>query len=303
MKTFIKNTVIFFIFCFTVLLFIIVCTSKIVDNRTFENDETLSNLLVFEKGDTFDLAIMGISHAREFSDYDNHSTVEKNLGKKMLNLGMGHGLCGMNEQVFFLKYAYLQDVHIDTLVFIISPPLIYSDNLNHAAKTFKLEPFRPKFLYEYLKYDADNKAERIFVYLRSKLSPEWLTHYPKLRPKMERKLTHFDSTVVSRGFEAAFKNGIDDSIFNKNSRMVEQLIVLAKEHNTEVVLMITPALFGKWWGHDNTISLCAQLKEKYGISYFDFAETIFNPELYHDHHHLNSEGLDLFTRTYMQEVF
>src|SRR5690606_6156957 len=112
-KLILFGLVLLFVFLLTPLL-----TSYWVKRNDFKNDQTESNTLIMEKNKNYDLAFLGISHARNFSRYRNHERLERFLNKKILNLGQGASSCGANEQLFYLKYAYNnRKIKIDTLIY------------------------------------------------------------------------------------------------------------------------------------------------------------------------------------------
>lgn len=263
MRKFILNTIVLvFLYAF-VFLSLVVLSSFLVDHRHFKNFETEGNLLCLKENAHYDITMMGISHARNFSRHKNHLRVENILHKKMLNLGQGFAKCGVNEQLFYLEYFYSKNVRMDTILYVLSPPLLYGDYLNKASGTFVLEPFRWDFFEKYLAFDgAENKYSRLLYYVSSKLHPKWLFHYPKCDDKKEDELKKLDTAVVNAGFKMAYLEGENAKIFRKNCNQVENTIKVAHAHHTQVIFIIPPALFGKWKGHQETIAFCRQMKEK-----------------------------------------
>jgi hypothetical protein len=253
-----------------------------------------------EKNKNYDLAFLGISHARNFSRYRNHERLERFLNKKILNLGQGASSCGANEQLFYLKYAYNnRKIKIDTLIYVLSPPLLFSNELNITSSTFDSEVFELSFLFEYMNHQSENKSERIFHYIKSKFSPDWILLHPTKRNKNEIFLEEIDSAAVREGFKLAYPNGLQDEVFNKSSKAIEQTVNLAKKNNSFVIFIIPPALFRKWEGHEKTFEFCKEMKNNYGCDCFDLSETMLEPIHYYDHHHLNSDGVDIFAREHL----
>ena len=181
--------------------------------------------------------------------------------------------------------------------------MLFNNSLNKAANTFEFEPFRLDFFWSYLNFDAQNKYERLFYYIKSKFQTDWINLKPKTRAGNFAKLNRLDINVVNKGFQSAYPDGLDEQIFKKNCRIVEKNILLAKQNKSELVFVVYPALFGKWKGHDKLIEFCNEMQIKYNVQYYDFSETILKPEFYYDHHHLNTPGVEYFVGKYLKKIF
>ncbi len=303
MKRFILHILLFTAILIGFSCIVLLIPSTIVESRAFKNTETEGNLLVFEKDEHFNLLVMGISHARNFSRHNNHQLVQDILEQKMLNIGQGAGACGINEQHFYLDYFYSQNNSSDQVVIVLSPPMLFSHTLPIASNTFNLEPFEPLFFYRYLTFPAENKKQRIWSYLNSKMSLYWIRMKPKTKAGKYKSLTALDSSKVRAGQDLAYSGKpTDDMRFQKSKSQLEAIVQLAANHNSEVVLFIPPALFGKWRGHEETEALGFELAKQTGVSFHDFSESILEPKYYYDHHHLNTPGVEYFTEQYLKPV-
>jgi hypothetical protein len=299
----------FFIFLFIVLFFaFFIAGSAIVKNRNFKNYETESNTLFLNKNEHFNLMISGISHARNFSRHRNHLRVEKILHTKMVNIGQGNGACGINEQYFYLQYFYSENNSVDTLLFIMSPPMFFSNTLPIASNTFKLETFTLNFFTKYLFFDTENKGQRLHQYIKSKFSKQWLTYSPLDKKIVNdtanlKALHEINHEEVRKGMLVANPKGLDKESFDKACVIVDKAIQLAQSKGTVVLLMVPPALFGKWPGHNQVMEFGTKMEHKYGTKLYDFSETVLDPSCYYDHHHLNTKGIVYFTKNYMSTMF
>lgn len=303
MKRFLRSTILYILLLLTILVIGLEVSSNMVKNRQFKNYETESNLLVMKKDASYDMLIMGISHARNFSRHKNHLRIEKILDKKIINIGQGGGRCGINEQLFYLDYFYKKGNTASTVVYVISPPLFFSETLPIASNTFDREPFELKFFLNYLQFKSENKQERLTSYVKSKLTRRWFSSVPRSLDAMEQKLDSIDMKVVSAGQNLVYKDSTAYTIFNKSVTRVEETIQLALRHNANVILVIPPALFGKWKGHPDVAAFAQRMQELYGVEYYDFSESVLSPELYYDHHHLNTNGVVFFTKNFLQPIF
>lgn len=302
MKRFITLTTTYLVALLSILLVYLLAASYFVDRQTFENHQTDSNLLVMGESQNHDLLFMGISHARNFSRHQNHQRVEGILNKTILNLGQGNGTCGVNEQLFYLDYFYQKENTSPELVYFISPPLFFSNALALSTNTFDQEPFRVDFLNRYRNFPAELQEERMISYLQSKYSPRWLMHQPFSEVSMDEQLNRMDPMVVEEGQRLAYGDTLDIQRFQKSILKLEETIQLALGHQTKVILIIPPALFGQWEGHQEVAKFARQMAKLEGVQFFDFSETIQTPEYYYDHHHLNTAGVTYFTENYLKPI-
>lgn len=305
MKSFLKKIVIFLILFTIVVIGALKVSSVIVYKRGFLNYQTESNLLVFQNNTHYDLLLMGISHARNFSRHKNHLRVEKILGQKIINIGQGGGACGVNEQLFYLDYFYFRNNKSKRVVYILSPPLFFSESLPIASNTFDFETFEFNFLTRYLTFPSENKAERILSYLQNKNSKEWLNYYPNSLERKAGELSKIDSTAIEEGQDLAYQNSSESNMirFRKSALRIEETIKLARKHHSEVILIIPPTLFGKWRGHEKVVRFGLKMANKSGVQFYDLSESVLIPNYYYDHHHLNTKGIEYFTEKFLRPIF
>ncbi|HPI09992.1 MAG TPA: hypothetical protein PLK63_03080 [Catalimonadaceae bacterium] len=303
MKRLISLVLVFAVSLVILILLVVEATSYWVDRRNFKNSETESNLLVMRNDSSYDLVFLGISHARNFSRHRNHERIESILNQKILNMGQGGGICGPNEQLFYLQYFYSQGNKAKKIVYVLSPPFMFSVSLPIASNTFNYEPFRIPFVWQYLNFPAENRSERLMSMIQFKLTPTWINHIPFSYPIGTSRLEKLDSATVAKGQELAFNSGSEDmKRFAFSADILQQTIDLARSHGTEVVLFIPPALFGKWRGHEITKKFGEKVALQKGVSFYDFSETEFDPKFYYDHHHLNTYGVVHFTEKFLKPV-
>ena len=267
-----------FIFKFTITLILIsfiyilllISSSAFVEHKGFKNWQTESNTLIIPKNEHFDVLITGISHARNFSRHCNHQRIEKILNKKIINIGQGEGKCGVNELYFYLKYFYLKKNTTNLVLYVLSPPLLYSESLPIASNTFDIEAFKLDFLISYLHFPSENKKQRILDYLRQKLRLRWIQQKPSNDTIMDDYLTKLDTSVVNKGFKVTYPNGLNNIRFNKSCNRIEEEINTIQNNNSKIIFIILPALFGKWPGHNETIQFAKKMKQKYNVNYYNF---------------------------------
>lgn len=247
--------------------------------------------------------MMGISHAREFSRHSNHLRVDSILNKKFINIGIGAGICSVNEQYFYAKYFFERQNMAEKVIYILSPPMLFNYGLNNNYKTFENEPFVFDFFTDYLFFKTEKKAKRLVEYVMSKQRLNWLLCEPFSYNKKRNFLTKIDSNIVKKGFNVAYtQDGYSKERLKKSCLMIEKTIQLALDNDSEFIFIIPPALFGKWIGHHHALNFAKQMELKYGVRSYDCSESVLKPEYYYDHHHLNSEGVSFFTENYLKKI-
>lgn len=302
MKKFVSQILLFSILAITLVVVSLELSSYIVQSRGFKNSETESNTLIIKDNEQYDVLFLGISHARNFSRHRNHEMLEQITGKKIINIGQGGGACGLDEQKFYLEYFYRKENKAKKVLFILSPPLMYSETLPIASNTFSEEKFSFDFLFSYLNTEGENKKERMIEYLRSKFTKQWITLSPSSKSSETSFLNKIDPETVEAGFKAAYGDSLSSARFEKSCMTAEEIIQIANNHNSQAIFLVPPALFGKWPGHDSCIEFAKKMEQKYGCKYYDFSEAITTPAYYYDHHHLNSKGVEYFARTFLNPI-
>ncbi|MBN2891083.1 MAG: hypothetical protein JXL97_04375 [Bacteroidales bacterium] len=302
MKKYLFKILIFAFLLIITFLSVVLVSSEIVRKRHFENWETESNLLILKPNTHYDIMFIGNSHARNFSRHNNHKRVENILGKKFLNIGQTAARCGANEYSFYLNYCYSRNISADLIIVTVSTPMLYAEYNNIASNTFEEEPLNIKFLSQYIKFNSENKWQRIFYYIKSKVEKSWLTKKPYSLDAKTDSLLEIDSAAIEKGFKIAFIDGFDSTTFNNNAKKIENLIELAQKNNAEIIFITTPTLFGEWPNHAELEKLMKIFEQKYGVKYYDFSNEIKNPNLYYDHHHLNTKGIVFFTENYLKPI-
>ena len=302
MKKFIVKFIVYSLSLVFFLLFGAKLISMAVKKINFKNYETESNLLVIKENKKYDFLFMGISHARNFSRHKNHLRLDTILNMNFINIAQGGGLCGVNEQYFYLKYFYKKRNKTNQVVYILSPPMLFHTGLPIASKTFDFEPFEFDFFLNYIFFKSRNKTQRLYSYVNSKYTLEWINLRPKSFNKKQTHLLKLDSAKVTDGLNSTYKKGLANWQFARSSVIVDQTIQLIVDNNSSCILIIPPALFGKWNGHNETVEFAEEMKKKYGVKVFDYSESVLDPKYYYDHHHLNSDGVMFFSSKYLLPI-
>jgi hypothetical protein len=290
MELFLKRLFKYIFFISTLLLFLIFTSNYIIKNKAYKNNETESNLLLIKNNICYKYLILGISHARNMSRNTHHLLFEKNFDGSMINLGQGDGLGGLENQYWYLSYFLDQGNKADTLIFILSPTLLYSNQIDLNSNAFYREPVKLDFINHIFKHGGTNKYNQLFHYAKSKLGHHWWTSKPLLAEANTRVLSSIDTNDIKAGFKIAYPQGLSDIVFKERTMVLRKIIDLAKKNGMVPKLIIPPALFGKWPGHDKILKFIRS--EIPNIKLLDHSSAILEPKYYYDHHHLNSNGME-----------
>jgi hypothetical protein len=104
--------------------------------------------------------------------------------------------------------------------------------------------------------------------------------------------THYKTPAFD---DYAKQKGIDTSLLGR----LRQIVVLAKEHNTVPIIVISPFYFKQNVGDNESYFMLHRLSKEWGYTLYDFTfdpRFLKHPELFYDELHLNDAGATLFTQ-------
>jgi hypothetical protein len=283
---FVKKILIWFISVVITLSTIIFCTNAYIQRLGITSVEAEANLFAINDDQKYDKLILGISHGRNFSRGVHHQLFESKKGKTM-NLAIGEGLNGMEIQKLYAEYFFMKGNKVDSLYYILSPTLFYTNIHDQSDIAYYQEPIKLDFIFHVLKNGNDRKFNQLKTYLKSKLSHHWWGQNKKTISENTKRLSALDSMEVSHGFDIAYPFGLNDTIFQERAIVFEETLMLFEKNKVKVKMILPPALFGKWPGHEKLVKYL-MTKE---LNILDLSESILEPRLYYDHHHLNTEGI------------
>jgi hypothetical protein len=302
MKAYLIKTAIF-VFIFLTLLFTITrILSLKVESRKFNNYDSEESLFSISRHKQYDLLFMGISHARNFTRFKNQIRVEKILNCNTVNIARGGGKCGAEAQYVYLRHLYSRGNSVDKIIYVPTPPLLFSDYLDNNSSIFDYEPFRLSFFFQYLLSKSENKNQQLYYYIRSKFKANWSKYKPGSVESNDNVLAKIDTAAIRWGFEQAYPKGLDSIAFKRNKSIIKKTLDLCQNHNTKVIFVMTPAVFGKWPGNEQVFDFLNELKTHYPIEVYDYSEVCKDQTLYFDHHHLNSKGVSWFADNYLKPI-
>ena len=257
---------------------------------TFENWKTESSLFVMHQNEHYDVMIMGNSHGRQFSRASNHKYFEEKTGKKMINVARGLGGGGITNMLINLEYFYQKTNSVDTILYFIDPYVFYYEEWNEASVFLDNEPLDP--LYFELCLENHISKNALVNYVRTKFSDDWLG-----KEKMQyhfNSLTKIDTAAVAKRLQTLYMRPPQEKEFLKYAAQIENLIHLACVKQAHITFILPPTLLGEQPQTKRLLTFLQQMKNKYGISYFNHYDKVKDPSMFTDHDHLNEEGAKFY---------
>ncbi len=286
---FLTHVLKFLFVCLIVVVGLIYISSKIVERQTFKNNETEANLFLIKDHRHYDYLIMGISHARNLSRNTHHEVFENKFGGTAINLAQGDGLGGLENQYWYLSYFLQKHNTAKNLLMVLSPTMMYSNQIDKNSFAFYREPLQWDFIKYIIAEGGSNKFDQLFHYIKAKLGHHWWRTKPVKAVDNNTTLAGIDSLEMKNGFTLAYPQGLDDEVFLERTLMLDKILETAKIHQIRPIIIIPPALFGQWKGHKKILDY---LKNNYpSIQVIDSSLSILQPQYYSDHHHLNTAGI------------
>ncbi len=291
-RSLIRDSISFTALSGMVLLSLFLLSWVYTSDNVYTNAETEANVPILEQKTHYDVLMLGISHARIFSRHRNHERFEARTGKTMINLSQGGGYGGLDNQLLHLKYFKHKGNTADELMLVLSPMLMFNRKTDRTSVAFGREPFDPEFFQFVMEHGVENKHVQLAYYLRSKIYWEWIITQPFSLDRMDKHIDGLDSAAMKRTMPSAYPYGLDSTQFEDRKRVAEAIFSEASDQKMKITVVMPAALFGKWPGHDETITWLQSIQATYNLDILDLSERwVMRKDLFYDHHHLNTDGV------------
>lgn len=294
----------------------------------------LSSACTAPRNEEYDFLLMGTSHTQVFYKH----IVEDIIPREMKNLASGAS--GVIPQKIQLLCFFEANNKTKQVVYLLDPWSLYSSRWNEDNYILQQEGIEYSYFYKLLENNVSIKV--IFNYFRDKLfdnydkfvrellAPKLLAPNETAQPEVNSPVVEAEQKEVSvvealkrerimaektpeqqkvindaadkQRLEVLYNEGISEDNFLRYSKHVEQIILLSKKNNAKISFVIPPTLMGKMPGHDNTIKLFSEMKNKYKTVYFDLSAEMQNQDFYWDREHLSKTGVEYFTENYLKKI-
>ena len=264
-------------------------------NLNYPQGKTESALISIPENINTDILIMGSSHGRMFSRNKNHETVEKILKKQIINIGAS--AAGVVPEKLFLKYFFYKNNSAKTIFYIIDPFVFSTSKWNEDLYFLAEEPFKLDFFF--LTLFSNVSIDVKYNYIKSKFKHDWHEYNASRMPVTTDSLSTPDSSSINSRIKAIYPDGLNLITFKKYDNYLQEIVQIARDHNTQIIFIIPPSLLGKQPLTDELIKSLQNLHTKYGYKYYDFSLSIPNSYYYYNHDHLNNNGIKYFTEKFI----
>lgn len=253
--------------------------------------ETDSVLLRMPTDESFGLAILGTSHAYLFSRFEkNHHIFEDTLGFPVFNMAMPFG-GGILPARFYLETFFEQGNRTKTVVYFLDPFALYTPETNTGHKFVYYEPLHLKFLWKMARNGFP--PGRIFTYVRSKFSVDWLFQRPEPLTFHTGSLAGqtLSPKLIQQRILSLYPDGMEEKNFHRYRRELLRIAALCEWEGVAFQVVIPPTLLGPEPGASSVLEWLTEMKGPYGFEVRDWCGAMADPQYYYNLDHLNTEGV------------
>jgi len=270
-------------------------------NRQYAPWETKSALYKIPDTQRYGWLFMGSSHGEVFGHCpENVAYIQNQLGENVSYLTKRGS--GVFQHRLFLEEFFAAGNQAGGVVYFIDPWAFYSRHWNEKMRFIDYEPIDLSFMWNLVR--AGVSPSTLLSYTRSKFTVEWRDQQPD-PPDVGaclRQLDHRNPKMVERSVRRFFPDGTNSDPLNRYMEDLRTLIELAESNGSKLILVTPPTLLGELPGAVEFRAALNNLLEPQGIPYHDFSNAVEDVALYHDHDHLNDNGVRHFFDTYLVPV-
>lgn len=299
-KKFISRLILFSILNVAILVTLLSFFSGRNRDIHLENWETESNLLVTGENQHYDLAILGTSRGRVFSRDSNHLTVEKILGKKVINLSKGGG-GGLMPAMVHLNHFYRRGNSVDHIIYFVDPWIFFCP-INNENNTFFLrdEPFELSILWDLVANGFP--SQRIISYLQMIAVDDWKGISRYAAPGLDRLTLRAIDPVKLEEARNHYLGLYNYDRFNHYSKFVSEINMVAKKNRSKISYVMLPILMRDFPGAKEVDEKLKEISRSDGVGYYNLIDRMQEREFFYDHMHFNNKGITYFTQTYLEPI-
>ena len=259
-------------------------------DRAYAPWETKSALYKIPQSEHVGWLFLGSSHAEVFGHCpENVAFIQSILDDDAAFLTKRGS--GVFQHRLFLEEFYRDGNQARNIVYVVDPWAFYSPHWNETMRFIDYEPLDASLMWNLARSDVESST--LLAYVRSKFTRDWY-HQGPLPPDAGsclRKLDSRDANMVQKSVHRFFPDGTPSEHLESYLEELRRIVELAESHGSELILISTPTLLGELPGADAVRVALAEQFEANGIPYHDFSNAIDNPALFHDHDHLNDDGV------------
>ena len=248
---------------------------------------------------TFDVVVLGASHAAVFDFADMNARLEALTGKRILNLSVVGGGVVVNR----LLLDYFQTRHrAATVIYVVDSFAFYSREWNEErledARLFHRAPFDPALAALLARSGASWRVVVDYVTGFSKINNagRFAPDVPAEASRFDRRYRPIEQLDRQR-IDSLYPPAIDETVRSNRQRYLSQfegLVAAARERGSRVVLLrppLPPRTRALIPGEHEFDAALRDLAARVGAELHDHSGAADDPALYFDSDHLNRTGV------------
>ncbi len=247
---------------------------------------------------TYHFIILGTSHSQNFTRFSNQHIVEKILGEHFFNLSQPNA--GPLMEKIYLQYFLNKRNRTNTVIYFIDPQVFYTDLDNENYNVLPLYgevdfPLETLLIQNHISFATQ------LSYFKAYMSLKWFIKYP--RPNLpDTTIYKPNATLDNERLSMLYPTIPQEKTFDHYTQILNDLIFLCHKNHVKLIFIIPPTLIKNYPGMDNLKLLLEHYKEKQGIPYYDYSQTVTDTHLYSNIDHLNTAGITVFTQKYLKQL-
>lgn len=275
--------------------------SKTTPEVRLANWETEANLPVIGKREYYDVVMLGTSHARIFSRYQNHERVEKALDRKFINLSQGGERGGVRNQQVYLDYFLRRRNTAETLVYFVDPFVFYRSSLDNNEKIYINEPYRKDFASLLKQVETDTKKIDFYNTKDSRgIQPIEYPEFDKTYQETQSGTPSLDA--INERIQFLYTDDYNKVKFDETLRVLMGTITKAKNEGMRVIVIVPTTQLPEQLGDKYVLEALKEESNKGDFEYYNYSHIISDTAMYYDTDHLNTEGIVFFTKQYLKPI-
>jgi len=278
-----------------ILLLLVISIKGPNFRKTDENTEASLAAIPFNR--QFDFTILGTSHAREFTRSGNKPAVESILNKRFWNLSKGFGHGGLISSITAWDLFNERNNHAKKLVYFLDPWTLCYSIWNEENYFLEEEPLKWDILNNAIKNNAS--IPTIANYIKSKFKPSYFMTKPLANQRNNKLSDTFNASKADKQMKIYYPEAINPKVLDKYEQLFLAFTNALHKKGIELIVIIPPTLLNKEPGFEPIWKFVNTIKT---IKVFDHSNTIRSPIYYYDISHLNSNGIEYYTRNYLKPI-
>lgn len=294
---FIKK-LIYFIAINLLLALTLLIIIKMIEPKYLRTDETTeASFSAIPSNKQFDLAILGTSHAREFSRSGNKPNLESILNKRLWNLSKGFGHGGLVPGIAAWKLFKQRNNSTKQVLYFVDPWIFYYSKWNEENYFLEDEPLQWDIFKNAYR---NNAALPVFLnYVKAKFKPSYFLTKSLPLNRNYKQLDSINYINAEKQMKIYYSDSIDVKTLNKYQQLFLEFTQTLNNDGVELIVVIPPTLLNKEPGFD---SVWKFLRTIHNIKVYDHSNAIRDPKLFYDISHLNSKGIEYYTSKFLKPI-